>query len=80
MTTTTLKNIPDELYARIRAHAALHRRSINQEILTLLEYALAQPPARENIYDAFAPIRAAYRGPPLSIEEIQALIEEGGRP
>ena len=80
MTTTTLKNIPDELYARIRADAALHRRSINQEILTLLEDALAKSPGRETLHDAFAPIRAAYRGPPLSIDEIQALIEEGGRP
>jgi plasmid stability protein len=41
MPSFTLKNIPEDLYARLRASAAEHRRSINQEALVRLEEALA---------------------------------------
>ena len=40
MPTLTVKNIPDELYDRLRQSAAEHRRSINSEILVCLERAL----------------------------------------
>ncbi|HEX5580969.1 MAG TPA: Arc family DNA-binding protein [Gemmatimonadaceae bacterium] len=41
MATLTVKNIPDELYERIKESAAEHRRSINSEIIVCLERALA---------------------------------------
>ena len=41
MATLTVKNIPDELYERIKQSAAEHRRSINSEIIVCLERALA---------------------------------------
>lgn len=37
MTTITLKNIPDELHRRLRQRARQNRRSLNSEILALLE-------------------------------------------
>ncbi len=40
MATLTLKNIPDELYARLKRNAALHRRSINREAIVCLETTL----------------------------------------
>ncbi|MCA9961976.1 MAG: Arc family DNA-binding protein [Chloroflexota bacterium] len=40
MATITIKNIPDELYARIKAQAAANRRSINNEIIVCLETAV----------------------------------------
>ncbi|HEU4628500.1 MAG TPA: Arc family DNA-binding protein [Gemmatimonadaceae bacterium] len=40
MATLTVKNIPTELYERLRASAAEHRRSLNSEILVCLERAL----------------------------------------
>lgn len=43
-TTLTLKNIPDELYERLRLAADAHRRSLNSEALVCLETVLA--PAR----------------------------------
>ena len=43
-TTLTLKNIPDALYARLKASAALNRRSLNSEALMALETVLL--PAR----------------------------------
>ncbi len=38
--TLTLKNIPKDLYERLKQRAAEHRRSINSEILVCLERAL----------------------------------------
>lgn len=40
-TTLTLKTIPDELYARLKQAAALHRRSLNSEAIVCLEMVLA---------------------------------------
>jgi len=39
-TTLTLKNVPDEVYARLKASAELHRRSINNEAIVCLETVL----------------------------------------
>lgn len=38
--TLTVKNIPTELYERLKASATEHRRSLNSEILVCLERAL----------------------------------------
>lgn len=40
MPALTLKNIPDDLYARLKASAQVHRRSLNSEILYCVERAL----------------------------------------
>nr|WP_299246008.1 Arc family DNA-binding protein [uncultured Halomonas sp.] len=40
MASLTVKNIPDELYDRLKASATLHRRSINSELIIYLERAL----------------------------------------
>ncbi len=37
MATLTVKNLPDELYEKIKASAAANRRSINQEVIFLME-------------------------------------------
>ena len=39
-TTLTLKNIPDEVYKRLRSSADTHRRSLNSEAIVCLESAL----------------------------------------
>ena len=39
---TTLKNIPDLLYERLKAAAGLHRRSLNNEAIVRLESSLSQ--------------------------------------
>lgn len=38
--TLTLKNIPDEVYERLKLSAATHRRSMNSEAIVRLEEAL----------------------------------------
>ena len=39
-TTLTLKNIPDEVYERLKASAQMHRRSLNSEAIVCLESVL----------------------------------------
>ena len=41
MATLTIKNLPDELYEKIKTSAAVNRRSINQEVIFLIEQVLA---------------------------------------
>ena len=43
MPTLTLKNIPDDLHARLRESADRNRRSLNSEILLRLESDFAAP-------------------------------------
>lgn len=40
MTNLTLKNIPNDVYERLKASAELHRRSINSEAIVCLETVL----------------------------------------
>ena len=40
-TTLTLKNIPDEVYERLKLSAQTHRRSLNSEAIVCLESMLA---------------------------------------
>ena len=49
----TLKNIPSELHARLKASAHANRRSLNREILAILETRLEAPVA-----DVAAELRA----------------------
>ena len=37
MATITLKNLPDELHARLKKRAARNRRSLNNEVIACLE-------------------------------------------
>jgi len=39
-TTLTLKNIPDDVYARLKLSAGMHRRSLNSEAIVCLETVL----------------------------------------
>jgi antitoxin FitA len=66
-TTLTLKNVPDEVYERLKTAAAHNRRSLNREAIVVLETALApvQIPALERIARARAlraalPVRAKF--------------------
>ncbi|MCH7732747.1 MAG: Arc family DNA-binding protein [Candidatus Marinimicrobia bacterium] len=38
MSTLTIKNIPNELYERVKESAKQHRRSINSEVIVCLEH------------------------------------------
>ena len=55
-TTLTLKNIPEEVYERLKASARAHRRSLNNEAIVCLETVLAsgRTPATERLARARA--------------------------
>ena len=37
MPTITVKNIPEDLYARLKAYAAANRRSVNSQVIVCIE-------------------------------------------
>jgi plasmid stability protein len=39
MATLTVKNVPDRLVRRLKTQASVHRRSLNQEVISCLEAA-----------------------------------------
>lgn len=55
-TTLTLKNIPDEVYQRLKASAEAHRRSLNSEAIVCLESVLL--PGRMDPSERLARARA----------------------
>ncbi|WKZ35355.1 MAG: Arc family DNA-binding protein [Anaerolineales bacterium] len=44
MVTLTIKNVPPEIYERIKIQAKNNHRSINGEVISILEHALSIPP------------------------------------
>lgn len=77
-TNLTLKNVPDEVYDRLKHSAALHRRSLNSEAILCLETALMPtsiPPA-ERLARARA-LRATLPQENYSVKNIDADKQQG---
>jgi plasmid stability protein len=74
----TLKNIPPELHEELKKTAARHRRSLNSEILALLEERL-RPRKRtpEEILAAAKAVREKMKGVWLTNEMIDEMKREG---
>jgi plasmid stability protein len=74
----TLKNLPDELHARLAAAARRHRRSLNNEAILCLEAGLAQVPTAAD--ERLRAIRALRQSlPPVTFApaDLNALKDEG---
>jgi plasmid stability protein len=78
-TTLTLKNIPDDVYERLKTAAKAHRRSLNSEAIVCLEAALmpAQRITVEQRIEKIRRLRESLPGGGFSREDIDAFIEEG---
>ena len=78
MPTLTLKNIPDDLYARLKEAAQAHHRSMNSEILYCVERTLTphKVDVSEHIAAARA-LRAKTAAHPITNDEINAAKNEG---
>jgi antitoxin FitA len=77
-TTLTLKNIPDEVYERLKESAQTHRRSLNSEAIVCLESVLL--PGRMGVTERLARIRALRSTLPkgkFRARDIDALKREG---
>lgn len=78
MATVTVKNIPDELYERLKAVAETNRRSINSEIITCIENTVMS--RRLDLDEALENARRLRRltaGHPISDEEWRRAKAEG---
>jgi plasmid stability protein len=77
-TTLTLKNIPDEVYVRLKASAESHRRSLNSEAIVCLESVLL--PGRATAEEVIARARAIRELLPkgtFTAKDIDAFKREG---
>lgn len=79
MSNLTVKNIPRDLHFRLKRSAAVHRRSLNNQVIALLEQVL--PP--EKSFDAgkflreVRKLRRKTASRPLSAKAIRKAIAEG---
>ena len=79
-TTLTLKGIPDDLYVRLKQTAEVHRRSLNNEAISVLETVLLPRKATSSDRIARArALRAAIEGATFSAKDIDAHKRQGRR-
>ena len=77
-TTLTLKNIPDEVYVRLKAAAESHHRSLNSEAIVCLESVLL--PGRASAEEVIARARSIRDSLPnvkFTAKDIAAFKREG---
>jgi len=78
MATLTIKNIPDELYEKLKKSATEHRRSINSEVIVCLERSLLAP--KLDMATTLARVRKLRKktsGHPLTDKELSRAKKEG---
>lgn len=79
-TTITLKNVPDDVYDRLKTAAASHRRSINGQAIVCLDTALrAAPLSTADRLDSVRAIRASLPTRGFRARDIDSL-KRRGRP
>ena len=77
MPSITVKNIPDEIYDKVREQAQAHHRSINSEIIACLEQTVqAKSISPNDILQEARRLRKKAKGS-LSSQEIEAAINTG---
>jgi plasmid stability protein len=75
----TIKNIPDELYELLKEQAAANRRSLNSEVIVLIERAVGSPRlSDEAILERANLLREKTRGYMISEEEMKSLCAAAG--
>jgi plasmid stability protein len=78
MVTVTIKNIPEQVYERIKAQAKSNHRSINGEILSILEQAISLPPIDvQATLDRARKVRELTANYTVTADEIEKMINEG---
>jgi len=78
MATVTVKNIPDELYERLKTVAEINRRSINSEIIVCIENAVTSRRVNpEEVLENARRLRQLTEGHRISDEEFNQAKAEG---
>jgi plasmid stability protein len=75
MATLTLRNVPDELVARLKQRAKQNRRSLNSEVIECLEQEVKAPADLEAWLARVDALRAQIKGPPLPVQELVDAVE-----
>jgi plasmid stability protein len=80
MPSLTIKNIPEELYAQLKHHAEIKRRSLNSEVIRCIERAIRSRKVSPEVYVTRARrLRAKTVQHRISDEEFSAA-KRAGRP
>jgi len=78
MATVTVKNIPDELYERLKTVAEINRRSINSEIIVCIENAVMSRRINpDEVLENARRLRQVTAGHRISDEEFNQVKAEG---
>ncbi len=78
MATMTIKNIPDNLYEELKQQAATNRRSINNEVIMLIERAFhSYRPSPDDIQKQAVVLREMTAHYHLTEKELNAWKNEG---
>ena len=78
MATVTVKNIPDDIYERLKAVAEINRRSINSEIIVCIENAVASRRIDpEKVLESARHLRELTAKHPIKDEEFNQVKAEG---
>ncbi len=76
MATLYIRNVPDALYHRLKERAKLNRRSIAQEVVTLIEDTVDKGKKPTDIWGAMDALRQRIRARYGLFEDSSALIRE----
>jgi len=78
MVTITIKNISEQIYERIKTQAKVNHRSINGEILSILEQAVSLPPIDvQATLERARKVRELTANYTITADEIEKMINEG---
>jgi len=76
----TIKDVPSKLHKRLKARAQNHKRSLNWEVIDILETAVETRPIKvDELLKRIEEVHARIRIPPLT-EEILREAKNSGRP
>ncbi len=74
MANITVKNIPDDLYAKLNKSAKINRRSLNQEIIVCIENSVQdQVILKEQVIEKACKLREKTAGHPISNKELSLI-------
>jgi plasmid stability protein len=74
MANITVKNIPDDLYAKLHKSAKINRRSLNQEIIVCIENSVQDKViVKDQLLEKARRIRKKTAGHPISNEELNLI-------
>jgi len=76
MATLHVRNVPDDLYARLQELAVARQRSLSAQVITLLEQALTNDERQQQQAKLLAGIRRRRYVPPAGSPDSMALLRE----